>query len=1250
MERLRKSLAILAMIAVTGFASEFNEPSVEGPQTSVLLSDSRGYTLRFDFPDIQFKQIFKDGKNYTSVEIPGCGALTEKGKAELPSFTRLIRLPNTGGYDIIVTAEEPQVYRGVDVMPSQEMRIEGAPEPGFFKDAAFYQSDAEYPAKTSDKGGISIWRDIRVAPVDVYPVKYNPSRRELKFHRSVTVQIRYTDSGENEKTSPDRPIPASFAQLYAALSVGPHGAELDNVAERGAYLIISPPAYSSLMQDWADWKRRMGYYTTLVTTNETGTTENQIKTYIYNAYMNWETPPEYVVLVGDYDVGMPCFNITGSYYPFDPTDWPYTLIDGDDYFPEVFIGRLSLDNGTQATIISNKMLNYEKTPYMGEVDWYNRALMIADASGAESTKYTKNFCEEQLRYEGYTTVPEAYYPGASTSMIAEQINLGCSFVNYRGYGGSTYWTMNTWNQFSTSNVAQLSNGLQLPVVTSMVCGGTNFTYSTDPCFGEAWLRESNKGSVVFCGPSEVDTHTRFNNTLDMGMYWGMFREGINQFAPALLYAKMQLWLDYPHLREGVGTSTNSVGFYFYVYNILGDPGLKMWTRQPQAMTVNYPTTVNLGMNQFQATVTNGSGVPIPDAYVCIRKGTEIYTGGWTESDGSIVLPMGGNYTAGTMEMTITGKNLLPYLQNVTIQSSAVTLGVQTLVIDDDNTGGTSGNGDHLVSPSETVDLQITVKNYSATTSAQNVTGTLTSTSSKVTIIQGTQSYGTIAAQGSVIRTYRITASSTLSEMDDLGLHLNIVSAQGTWNQSVWVEISAAEYVPLSYTLTPALEPGQDSNLSISVINTGLCSASGVMATLVSLDPMVSVTTSVASFGAIVPGDTAVNIAPFVVRADGTAYPGRMANMKLNFNSTQGYQPEAYLTIQVGTVAVTDPMGPDAYGYYCYDSFDTDYSEKPTYSWVELHNNGGTQLSLSDYGDEQDDWVSVDLPFTFRYYGVDYSDITVCSNGFISMGESEFIYFRNKALPGAASGDNMIAAFWDDLYQSPSSSSWGRVYKFIDTVNHRFIIEWYNAHNDFNAVNERFEIILLDPAYYPTATGDGEIIMQYYDVNDVDTNENFSTVGIQNADHTIGLQYVFSDIYPASSRELADGLAIKFTTDHGFNSPMQLNFTCAPSTTPVQIPPSGGTFQYLTSVQNQGTATATFDFWTEITVPSGITQGPLLSRANINLGPSLTISRNMNFVVPSGAAAGTYIFRGVLGSLTSGEVYYSEEFQIIKLAQ
>ena len=244
-----------------------------------------------------------------------------------------------------------------------------------------------------------------------------------------------------------------------------------------------------------------------------------------------------------------------------------------------------------------------------------------------------------------------------------------------------------------------------------------------------------------------------------------------------------------------------------------------------------------------------------------------------------------------------------------------------------------------------------------------------------------------------------------------------------------------------------------------------------------------------------------------------------------------------IPFQIGIKDVNDPLGPDAYGYYAYDSGDMLYSNAPYFNWIEidpLYGGPGTQLPLSDYGDNQDDVTTVNLPFTFKFYGIDYDQISVSSNGWVSMGSTSMQSFRNYQVPGPGGPSPMIAVFWDDL---TTTSSGGRVYKWYDEEYNQFIIEWSRLRTFDNNSLETFQVILRDAQHYFTPTGDGEILIQFADFNNTSTG-NFSwgqvhgsycTVGLEDHSETVGLEYTFNNDYPLAAMPLQDSTAILFTT-------------------------------------------------------------------------------------------------------------------------
>ena len=201
-------------------------------------------------------------------------------------------------------------------------------------------------------------------------------------------------------------------------------------------------------------------------------------------------------------------------------------------------------------------------------------------------------------------------------------------------------------------------------------------------------------------------------------------------------------------------------------------------------------------------------------------------------------------------------------------------------------------------------------------------------------------------------------------------------------------------------------------------------------------------------------------------------PGTVAHLVLSVNTDDGYSNSSVIPIQIGIPTVTDPTGPDSYGYYIYDSGDMEYLLSPVYDWVEIdarYGGDGTYLSsLDDNGNNDDDVETVDLPFDFRFYGRVYDEISICSNGWIAFGGTDLSSFRNYPLPGAGGPAKMVAVFWDDLKLTNS----GRVYTWYDSNNKLFIVQWSRVRTFQNNTTETFQIILRDPNYYVTPTNDG----------------------------------------------------------------------------------------------------------------------------------------------------------------------------------
>jgi len=481
--------------------------------------------------------------------------------------------------------------------------------------------------------------------------------------------------------------------------------------------------------------------------------------------------------------------------------------------------------------------------------------------------------------------------------------------------------------------------------------------------------------------------------------------------------------------------------------------------------------------------------------------------------------------------------------------------------------------------------------------------------------------------------------------------LTVNSAQGTFVsafnlpvRSGQTEVTDAEFA------TGVLQPGETDDLTVTLRNIGQMSLTGVTAVLSSDDEQITIIDNQGTFGDIAAGQAVNNSGDtFSIQADALATEGHRVLLNMRLTSAEGCEQDLLFEIILGQISADDPIGPDDYGYYCVDNADVEYSGHPVFDWVEIRNIG-TPINLPDFGNSQDVSTYVHLPFDFTFYGVTSDTLTVCSNGWLALGnQAYFSDFRNYPMPSAAGANaGMICPLWDDLVRGN-----GDVYYWNDTANHRFIIEYCNVAYMYGAGILKFEIILYDPAFYPTPTGDGEMVFQYhtFQINQGPSSDNlYWTTGIENHNHTIGLQYAYWNVYTPGASIIASGRAVKFTTNEPLRTPQPetVEITLEPINPPIQIPAVGGAFQYGLLLYNSGTQTTVFDTWIMLTLPDSSMVGPLLLRQNLSLAQGDSLQRTMTQNVPGAALPGEYIYTAKTGDYSLNAIWDSSYFNFTKL--
>ncbi|GAH90754.1 unnamed protein product [marine sediment metagenome] len=204
------------------------------------------------------------------------------------------------------------------------------------------------------------------------------------------------------------------------------------------YLIITNDNFYDAIQSLAQWKHKKGLRTKVVKLSEIGSSALEIKTYITNAYNNWQIPPEFLLLVGAPINYLPFPQVSGTY-----TDNYYTDIEGDIH-NDILSGRLTVHNTTEAQTVVNKILLYERTPYMDDSLWFINACLIVreDYDTYDDSIYWSDIhhAKDLMLNAGYNTIDTlSRAAGNSSSHVIQAVNAGRAFVLYRGQGVGYWW-------------------------------------------------------------------------------------------------------------------------------------------------------------------------------------------------------------------------------------------------------------------------------------------------------------------------------------------------------------------------------------------------------------------------------------------------------------------------------------------------------------------------------------------------------------------------------------------------------------------------------------------------------------------------------------------------------------------------------------------------------------------------------------------------------------------------------------------
>ena len=715
------------------------------PEAKLKSSDNKGIAVYCSVPGMYVVDIPVGSDVYQRLDVPYAGHTAEVGKPKLPVIIRYLEVPHDVDMKIEKLHIEYEILEGYKVYPVQE------PLPGtetgeayeFAIDKDTYSTDAFYPSDAARVGEPAIMRGHRIVPLILYPVQYNPAKKQLIVYSEIEVKVRYSEPAQIEGIE-ERLESDAFEALCKAFilnykppeeyptrhsSPGPAHQFKSSSSSGANYLIITNSSFVYNLSSLVEWKRKKGLKTEIVTTRQIspgGVTAEDIKKYLKNAYNTWSPPPTYVLLVGDSEFIPTNY---GMQHPAEEhgeeqvaTDLYYGTLHGDDHFPDVFVGRISVDTPGQAETIVNKILNYERNPPSGS--FFSNVSVVAffqddDNNGFEDRRFvlTSEEIRDYLLTQGYNVeriyttnsavnptnynlgtygngerLPDDLQPpifrwDGDTQNITDAFNDGRFIINYRGHGLSqNFWDerpapdgqwqgwYDGWHRphFTTIILAGLRNGNMLPVVFSICCLTGWFDGETDPypawnheCFCEELLRYGKGGAVAAIGSTRI-SYSGYNDDLCKGFYdaiWpdfdpDMTTGAIFELGQILTYGKVYM--------AKMERNESMENLTYELFHLFGDPEMWIWTEEPKELEVTHPSEIGSGgLQEFVVKVRDENGDPVRNAAVCLWKSNDIHTVKDTNPNGTVIFEIEPS-TGGNMDITVTAHNYRPYEGNIEV--------------------------------------------------------------------------------------------------------------------------------------------------------------------------------------------------------------------------------------------------------------------------------------------------------------------------------------------------------------------------------------------------------------------------------------------------------------------------------------------------------------------------------------------------------------------------------------------------------
>jgi hypothetical protein len=771
--------------------------------------------VQFHLGEYEFVQVETSDGLAQIILLNASSPMLIKGAPDLPQMTASIQIPNNLEMEIEVISDNYIDIPNISIAASLG---------NFYRNEPLQNTDRKYsenfnhslffPNNIVRLSEPYIYKNVRGQTLIFNPFQYNFETRVLRVHQQIQLRIKSNNRSSIRNCLPPNLIKSNtkndeelLKHHFINYSVSRSTEANDN--ER--LLIVTTELFKPELTSFISWKRKCGFELEVQTIEQIGNAD-QLKQFILTRYLN--QPFSNLILIGD-DGQIPSLLRFGG-----ASDPSFGYVLGDDYYPEISVGRISAETIPELITQLNRILAYDKAEGMNH---FNRFTGIASELGpGDNNEFDYQHIRgigNQLAQSGYAHVDELFdgsQGGAdlngnpNAAELVNTFNSGTGLVMYAGHGVQSKFTT---TDFGIDDVNSLNNINQLPFVVSVACLNGDFIQGT--CLAESFMRsENNAQAVGAVGAYMSSINQSWNPPMsaqdEIANIISGYSTEITDYSIGNIceLACVKMIDDYGNAGAEMAAT----------WHLFGDPTLNLRTKTSQNIEATFLNSIPINTNEIIIYC------PVDNALIAISQ-NDILIGTAIVEGGIALIEFSQLSSLDSISVVITAQNYFPFEGFIHIEPSELPyIALDSIVIND-----ALGNSNAQIDFNEHIYLDIHFSNLGLLNSNE-INLSVTSENSDIELINSDCYFDALNALSS-------TQSSTCVELlipeniqDQSIFHFNIQFSddQGNdWNYTYSenvnapvLQFQASQLLELEGNFNGRADPSELVQLSIPVINTG----------------------------------------------------------------------------------------------------------------------------------------------------------------------------------------------------------------------------------------------------------------------------------------------------------------------------------------------------------------------------------------------------------------------------------------------